>query len=52
MQSDKTAMKNIIFNQKAERDELMARPYQQRQTKHDVEGASRQSADQVDYGAS
>ncbi len=30
-------MKNIIFNQKAERDELMARPYQQRQTKHDVE---------------
>ncbi len=31
------AMKNIIFNQKAERDELMARPYQQRQTEHDVE---------------
>ena len=30
-------MKNIIFNQKTERDELMARPYQQRQTKHDVE---------------
>jgi hypothetical protein len=30
-------MKNIIFNQKAERDELMARPYQQRQTRHDVE---------------
>jgi len=30
-------MKNIIFNQKAERDELMAHPYQQRQTKHDVE---------------
>ena len=29
-------MKNIIFNQKAERDELMARPYQQRETKHDV----------------
>ena len=37
MQSNKTAMKNIIFNQKTERDELMARPYQQRQTKHDVE---------------
>ncbi len=30
-------MKTIILNQKAERDELMARPYQQRQTKHDVE---------------
>ena len=30
-------MKNIIFNQKAERDELMARTYQQRQSKHDVE---------------
>lgn len=29
-------MKNIIFNQKAERNELIARPYQQRQTKHDV----------------
>jgi hypothetical protein len=30
-------MKTIILNQKAERDELMARPYQQRQTKHDVD---------------
>lgn len=30
-------MRNIIINQKAERDELMARPYQQRQTKHDIE---------------
>ncbi len=30
-------MKNIILNQKAERDELMARPYQQRITKYDVE---------------
>ena len=30
-------MKNIILNQKAERDELMARPYQRRQTKHDVD---------------
>lgn len=29
-------MKNIIFNQRNERDELMARPYQQRKTKHDV----------------
>lgn len=37
MQSNKTAMKNIIFNQKTERDELMARPYQQRHTKYDVE---------------
>ena len=25
-------MKNIILNQRAERDELMARPYQQRDT--------------------
>jgi len=30
-------MNNIILNQKAERDELMARPYQQRHTSHDVE---------------
>lgn len=30
-------MKSIIFNQKAERDELMARPYQQRNTKYNVE---------------
>lgn len=30
-------MKSIIFNQKAERDELMARPYQQRSTKYNVE---------------
>lgn len=37
MQSNKTAMKNIIFNQKTERDELMARPYQQRQTKYNTE---------------
>lgn len=29
-------MKNIIFNQKNERDEFMSRPYQQRQTKYDV----------------
>jgi hypothetical protein len=31
------SMKNIIFNQKSERDELMSRHYQQRQTKHNVE---------------
>lgn len=37
MQSNKTAMKNIILNQKTERDELMARPYQQRHTTHNVE---------------
>lgn len=37
MQPNRATMKNIIFNQKAERDELMARPYQQRQTKHDVD---------------
>ena len=37
MQSNRATMKNIIFNQKAERDELMARPYLQRQTKHDVD---------------
>lgn len=30
-------MKSIIFNQKAERDELMARPYQQRNTKYNVD---------------
>lgn len=30
-------MKNIILNQKAERDELMARPYQQRQTKYEID---------------
>ena len=28
-------MKNIILNQRAERDELMARPYQQRDTRYD-----------------
>lgn len=30
-------MKNIILNQKAERDELIARPYQQRKTKYNYE---------------
>lgn len=30
-------MKNIILNQKAERDELAAHPYQQRFTKHNPE---------------
>ena len=29
-------MKTTIFNQRAERDELMSRPYQQRQTKYDT----------------
>ncbi len=30
-------MKNIILNQRAERDELMARPYQKRDTKYNLE---------------
>ncbi len=30
-------MKNIILNQRAERDELLARPYQRRDTKYNVE---------------
>ncbi len=30
-------MKTTIFNQRAERDELMSRPYQQRHTKYDTE---------------
>lgn len=30
-------MKNIILNQKAERDQLMGRPYQQRVTKYDTD---------------
>ncbi|MBD5209972.1 MAG: ATP-binding protein [Bacteroidales bacterium] len=30
-------MKNIILNQRAERDELMARPYQQRDTKYNFD---------------
>ena len=29
-------MKTTIFNQRAERDELMSRPYQQRHTKYDT----------------
>ena len=29
-------MKNIILNQKAERDELLSRQYQQRITKYDI----------------
>lgn len=32
-----TAMKTTIFNQRAERDELMSRPYQQRHTKYDTD---------------
>ena len=30
-------MKNIILNQRAERDELMARPYQQRDNRYNFE---------------
>ena len=30
-------MKNIIINQRAERDELMARPYQQRDTRYNFD---------------
>ena len=30
-------MKNIILNQRAERDELMARPYQQRDTRYNFD---------------
>lgn len=30
-------MKTTILNQRAERDELMSRPYQQRHTKYDAE---------------
>lgn len=30
-------MKNIILNQRSERDELMARPYQRRDTKYDID---------------
>lgn len=32
-----TAMKTTILNQRAERDELMSRPYQQRHTKYDAD---------------
>ena len=32
-----TAMKTTILNQRAERDELMSRPYQQRHTKYDTD---------------
>lgn len=30
-------MRNIIFNQKVERDELMSRQYQQRHTRYDID---------------
>ena len=36
MQSKRTIMKTTILNQRAERDELLSRPYQQRHTKHDA----------------
>ena len=37
MQSKRTVMKTTILNQRAERDELLARPYQQRHTKYDAD---------------
>ncbi|MDE5881339.1 MAG: DUF4143 domain-containing protein [Muribaculaceae bacterium] len=40
-------MKNIILNQRAERDELIARPYQQRDTRYNSDELL---ANQVDYG--
>lgn len=37
MQSKRATMKTTILNQRAERDELMSRPYQQRHTKYDTD---------------
>lgn len=37
MQSKRTVMKTTILNQRAERDELLSRPYQQRHTKYDAD---------------
>lgn len=37
MQSKQTVMKTTILNQRAERDELLSRPYQQRHTKYDAD---------------
>lgn len=37
MQSQQTVMKTTILNQRAERDELLSRPYQQRHTKYDAD---------------
>lgn len=37
MQSKQTVMKATILNQRAERDELLSRPYQQRHTKYDAD---------------
>lgn len=37
MQSKRTVMKTMILNQRAERDELLSRPYQQRHTKYDAD---------------
>lgn len=36
MQCKRTVMKTTILNQRAERDELLSRPYQQRHTKYDA----------------
>lgn len=36
MQYKRTVMKTTILNQRAERDELLSRPYQQRHTKYDA----------------
>lgn len=37
MQSKRTVMKTTILNQRAERDELLSRPYQQRHTRYDAD---------------
>lgn len=37
MQSKQAVMKTTILNQRAERDELLSRPYQQRHTKYDAD---------------
>lgn len=37
MQPKQTVMKTTILNQRAERDELLSRPYQQRHTKYDAD---------------
>jgi len=37
LQSKRTVMKTTILNQRAERDELLSRPYQQRHTRYDAD---------------
>lgn len=37
LQEKRTVMKTTILNQRAERDELLSRPYQQRHTKYDAD---------------